>query len=135
MTKCGKFEIEVNPAHDNIIVHIEAGEDGNVWLSKAEIAQVFEVFYAAVSANIRAMMKSGDLCESRHVRTIHYRNKKGQICSNDLFNLEAAIALGFRMKGYKCQLFRQWVARQLSTVNNHKQMAFIVQMCNSGIKN
>lgn len=135
MTKWGKFEIEVNPAHDNITVHIEAGEDGNVWLSKAEIAQVFEIFYAAVSANIRVMMKSGDLCENRHVKTIHYENKKGQICSNDLFNLEAAIALGFRMKGYKCQLFRQWVARQLSTVNNHKQTAFIVQMCNSGIKN
>lgn len=135
MTKWGKFEIEVNPAHDNITVHIEAGEDGNVWLSKAEIAQVFEVFYAAVSANIRVMMKSDDLCENRHVKTIHYENKKGQICCNELFNLEAAIALGFRMKGYKCQLFRQWVARQLSTVNNHKQMAFIVQMCNSGIKN
>lgn len=135
MTKWGKFEIEVNPAHDNITVHIEAGEDGNVWLSKAEIAQAFEVFYAAVSANIRVMMKSGDLCENRHVKTIYYKKKKGQICSNDLFNLEAAIALGFRMKGYKCQLFRQWVARQLSTVNNHKQMAFIVQMCNSGIMN
>ena len=130
MTKWGKFEIEVNPSYDNISVHIEAGEDGNVWLSKAEIAQVFEVFYAAVSANIRVMMKSGDLCENRH-----YRNKKGQECSNDLFNLEAAIALGFRMKGYKCQLFRQWVARQLSIVNNQNQMAFIIQMCNSGVKN
>lgn len=135
MTKWGKFEIEVNPSHDDIIVYVETGEDGNVWLSKAEIAQAFEVFYAAVSTNIRVMMKSGDLCESRHVNTIHYRNKKGQICSNDLFNLEAVIALGFRMKGHKCQLFRQWVARQLSTVNNHKQMAFIIQMCNSGVKN
>ena len=49
--------------------------------------------------------------------------------------VEAVIALGFRMKGYKCQLFRQWVARQLSTVNNQNQMAFIIQMCNSGVKN
>lgn len=135
MTKWGKFEIEVNPSYDNVSVHIEAGEDGNVWLSKAEIAQAFEVFYAAVSANIRVMMKSGDLSENRHVKTIYYRNKKGQECSNELFNLEAAIALGFRMKGYKCQLFRQWVARQLSTVNNQNQMAFIIQMCNSGVKN
>ena len=95
MTKWGKFEIEVNPSYDNISVYIEAGEDGNVWLSKAEIAQAFEVFYAAVSANIRVMMKSGDLSENRHVKTIYYRNKKGQECSNELFNLEAAIALGF----------------------------------------
>ena len=135
MTKWGKFEIEVNPSHDDLIVHIEAGEDGNVWLSKAEIAQAFEVFYAAVSANIRVMLKSGDLNENRHVKNIHYKNKKGQECSNDFFNLEAAIALGFRMKGHKCQLFRQWVARQLSTSNNQKQMAFIVQMCNNGVKN
>lgn len=135
MTNWGKFEIEVNSSCNDLTVKIEAGDDGNVWLSKAEIAQTFEVFYAAVSANIRVMLKSGDLKEYQHVKTIHYTNKKGQKCSNDLFNLEAAIALGFRMKGYKCQLFRQWVARQLSKSSNQKQTAFFIQMCNSGIRN
>lgn len=135
MTKWGKFEIEIGSSGEDLVVNIEAGEDGNVWLSKAEIAPIFEVFYAAVSANIRVMLKSGELKEYRHMKTIRYTNKKGQECSSDLFNLEAAIALGFRMKGYKCQLFRQWVARQLSTPNNQKQRAFFIQMSNNGMKN
>lgn len=44
MTKWGKFEIEVNPSYDNISVHIEAGEDGNVWLSKAEMHRLLRFF-------------------------------------------------------------------------------------------
>lgn len=135
MTKWGKFEIEIKPSLNDLIVNIEVGEDGNVWMSKAEIARIFEVFYSAVSSNIRVMLKSGDLSENRHMRTIHYVNKKGVECSNDLFNLEAAIALGFKMKGYKCRLFRQWVARQLSAPSNQKQATFFIQMCNSGMKN
>lgn len=135
MTKWGKFEIEIKPSMNDLTVNIEVGEDGNVWMSKAEIAQIFEVFYSAVSSNIRVMLKSGDLTEDRHVKTIRYVNKKGVQCSNELFNLEAAIALGFKMKGYKCRLFRQWVARQLSAPGSQKQSTIFIQMCNSGIRN
>lgn len=135
MAKWGKFEIRVKPSFDDLVVNIEVGEDGNVWMTKAEIAHLFEVFYSAVSSNIKVMLKSGDLSEDRHVKVTHYKNKKGQECSNELFNLEAAIALGFKMKGYKCRLFRQWVARQLSTPNSQKQFSFFIQTHCNGMKN
>ena len=37
--------------------------EGDVWLAQFEIAQLFGVFVSAVSANIRAIYKSGSLKE------------------------------------------------------------------------
>ena len=45
-----------------------------VWLTQSQIADLFGVFTAAVSTNIRAILKSGVLYEDRVVRRTRCRN-------------------------------------------------------------
>lgn len=135
MKNWGKFIIETGVSSNDVSVKIEFGDDGNIWLSKIEIAQVYGVFYAAVSSNLRVMFKCGELDERIHMKTIRYINNQGKECQNELFNLEAIISLGFRMKGAKCKLFRRWVANKLSSPKGQNQIAYLFHLCDKGIHN
>lgn len=50
----------------------------------------------------------------------------------DLYSLETIIALGFRMKGLKCEAFRKWAARRLAESFEKKKSTVI--LCMSGEK-
>lgn len=76
-----------------------------VWLTQSQIADLFGVFTAAVSANIRAMLKSGVLHEDRVVRRTRCRN--GNIVAR--YSLEMIMALAFRLKSENVEVFRRWI--------------------------
>ena len=114
MVKIGNFEIEYDRnAPDKVTVKIETDKNGEVWLPKYEIARVYDVFGQAVNAGLKSLAKSGDFYEYRDMRVEHF-TYYGKQCSVDLYNLSTIIALGFRMKGLKCEAFRKWAARRLA---------------------
>ena len=76
-----------------------------VWLTQSQIADMFGVFTAAVSANIRAIFKSGILCEDHVIRRTRCRN--GNIVER--YNLERITALAFRLKSENAEAFRRWI--------------------------
>ena len=82
-----------------------------VWLTQSQIADLFGVFFAAVCANIRAILKSGVLYEDRVVRHIRYRD--GNIVEK--YNLEMITALAFRLKFEKAEAFRRWIVERTTT--------------------
>ena len=41
----------------------------------------------------------------------------GKNCSTDLYGLKTIVALGFRMKGLKCEAFRKWAALAAGVVS------------------
>jgi len=82
--------------------------NGTVWLSDWEIAQLFEVFQAKISSNIRSILKSGVLRAEDVFYCYHYENGN---CV-DLYNLEMITALAFRIHSYKAELFRKWLMKQ-----------------------
>lgn len=75
--------------------------------------------------------KTGDFDEYRDVRVEHF-TYNGKDCSVDLYSLETIIALGFRMKGLKCEAFRKWAARRLAESFEKKKSTVI--LCMSGEK-
>lgn len=79
-----------------------------VWLTQSQIADLFGVFTAAVSANIRAMFKSGVLHEDRVVRRTRCRN--GNIVKR--YGLEMIVALAFRLKSENAEAFRRWIVER-----------------------
>lgn len=81
-----------------------------VWLTQSQIADLFEVFTAAVHANIRAILKSGVLHEEHVVRRTRYRN--GNIVER--YNLEMVAALAFRLKSENAEAFRQWIVGRMT---------------------
>lgn len=89
---------------ENGLVTIRPTANG-VWLTQSQIADLFGVFTAAVSANIRAILKSGVLHEDRVIRRIRCRN--GNIVER--YNLEMITALAFRLKSENAEVFRRWI--------------------------
>ena len=85
--------------------------NGNVWMTEYEIADLFQVFISAVISNRKAILKSGvfwkdDVC--REVKTLN-----GSV---EQYNLEMIMALAFRIKSYRTEIFRNWMVRKLTTI-------------------
>lgn len=94
----------------NGLVTIRPTANG-VWLTQSQIADLFGVFSAAVNANIRAILKSGILCEDRVVRRTRCRN--GNIVER--YDLEMITALAFRLKSENADVFRRWIVERATT--------------------
>lgn len=82
-----------------------------VWLTQSQIADLFGVFSAAVSANIRAILKSGVLHEDCIIRRTRCRN--GNIVER--YDLEMITALAFRLKSENAEAFRHWIIERATT--------------------
>jgi len=84
--------------------------NGNIWLSDWEIANLFGVYQAKISSNIRAILKSGILWKEDVFTCHHYSNGN----SVDLYNLEMITALSFRIDSPKAERFRTWLVKQIT---------------------
>jgi hypothetical protein len=103
-----------NMNSDNIQVYIELSEDGTVWMTKNEIASLFNVYHSSVEANLKFLFKSDGFLEKTIKNEGHQTLGNGQKCIVEYFNLEVIIALSHRMDSYPCIHFRQWVAKQVT---------------------
>ena len=120
--------ITIKNAHSmSIQVTIELSEDGTVWMTKNEIASLFDVYRSSVAANLKSIFKSGGLFEKEVKKDIPQTLDNGQKCIVEYFNLEVILALCYRMNSPICTLFRQWVAKQVS-VPCKKQSPIIVHL-------
>lgn len=82
-----------------------------IWLTQSQIADLFGVFTATVSTNIRAILKSGVLHEDRIVRRTRCRN--GNIVEQ--YSLEMVAALACLLKSENAEVFRRWIVEQATT--------------------
>lgn len=91
--------------------------DGNVWLSQAEIAELFQVTPQAVTQHIGAIYDEGELEEGAtcndylQVRTEGKRQVSRHIAH---YNLPMILAIGFRVRSLRGMQFRRWAAEALS---------------------
>lgn len=132
MVKFGNFEVEYNRnAPDKVSVRIETDDKGEVWLQKCDIARAYGVFVQSVNAGLKSLAKTGDFDEYTDVRVEHFVYN-GKNCSTDLYGLKTIVALGFRMKGLKCEAFRKWAARRLAESFETKKNTVI--LCMTGEK-
>jgi len=103
-----------NTNSDNIHIYIELSEDGTVWMTKNEIASLFNVYRSSVEASLKSLFKSNGLLEKtvrQEERCIQTNNRK---CIVEYFNMEVIIGLSYRIDSYPCIHFRQWVAKQVA---------------------
>lgn len=83
-------------------------ENGNVWMTKHELARLFGVFVQTIDANVRSILKSRLLYDGDV--TITEKQDKSIVT---YYNLEAIIFLSFRINTYYTKLFREWVLNSL----------------------
>lgn len=78
--------------------------NGEIWMTVYQIAELFEVFPSAVTANIKSIFKKGILDETQAYKTYPSSNK-----TINLYNLKMVIALSYCLSSWKAEKFREWV--------------------------
>lgn len=100
--KISSIRIKITPVNDT------------VWMTKHQIADLFEVFVSKVRCNILSILKSGVLCESEVCRIYHYKN--GNFVEQ--YNLEMIIAVSFRIKSRNSEVFRRFIIEKFFRKEN-----------------
>ena len=90
-----------------------------LWLSKHEMANLFNVFVNSIGNNLRAIFKSGILREEE-VTKIHKFENNGRQSEVILYNLEALIFVSYRISSYESRALREWVMKALSEYTRTK---------------
>ena len=85
----------------------------NLWLTQAKMAELFEVQKAAISKHLKNIFESGELMEESVVSKMETTSADGKRYNTNYYNLDAIIAVGYRVKSRKATMFRIWANRVL----------------------
>lgn len=85
----------------------------NLWLTQAKMAELFEVQKAAISKHLKNIFASGELQEEAVVSKMETTAADGKRYNTSYYNLDAIIAVGYRVNSKKATMFRIWANRVL----------------------
>lgn len=85
----------------------------NLWLTQAKMAELFEVQKAAISKHLKNIFESGELQEEAVVSKMETTAADGKRYNTNYYNLDAIIAVGYRVNSKKATMFRIWANRVL----------------------
>ena len=91
-----------------------------LWMTKHEMADLFNVFVNTIGNNLRSIFKSGIFQEKNVTRIYKYENN-GRQCEMTEYNLEALIFVSYRIASFEAQAFREWVMKALTEYTRTKQ--------------
>ena len=90
-----------------------------VWLTQAQMAELFQKDRTVISRHIRNVFKEGELDESlvcaKFALPKKYGRREGYIQEKEatIYNLDVIISVGYRVKSQRGVQFRQWANRVL----------------------
>ena len=90
-------------------------EDEKVWLTQAQIVELFQSSKANISEHLKNIYKSEELIQSSTVRNFRTVRQEGnrQITRNlEYYNLDVIISVGYRVNTKRGIQFRQWANSQ-----------------------
>ncbi|MCA0458241.1 MAG: virulence RhuM family protein [Chloroflexi bacterium] len=99
-------------------VNIEVNvKDETVWLSQAQMAQLFQTERSVITKHINNIYKDGELDKnSTCAKIAQVQNEGNRVVSRsvDFYNLHMIISLGYRVKSSRGVQFRIWATKALS---------------------
>lgn len=91
--------------------------DDTFWLSQKAISELFGVKVPAISKHLTNIYKEGELSESMTIskmETVVSRGFRGDVVEKlDFYNLDAIIAVGYRVNSMQATQFRIWATKTL----------------------
>ena len=91
--------------------------DGTVWMSQAEIADLFQITTQAITQHVKAVYAEGELIEEATCKQdlrVQTEGKRRVSRSIKLYRLEMILAVGYRVRSPRGTQFRQWATAALS---------------------
>ena len=108
-----------NSTTEFLVFTLQAGEKGievrvldeTVWLTQKLIAALFDVDIRTVSEHLQNIFATKELTQDatlRNFRTVQTEGSREVVRNVGFYNLDAIIAVGFRVNSVRASQFRQW---------------------------
>ncbi len=115
MSQKKKLQIR-NSTAEFLIFTRQAGEDGievrvaeeTVWLTQKLIAVLFDKGRSTITEHLKNIFETGELEEKAVCRDFRHTAEDGKDYATGFYNLDAIIAVGFRVNSTRATQFRQW---------------------------
>jgi len=88
-----------------------------IWLTQAQIAELFQTTSQNVTLHLKAIFEEGELVEAATCKDyLQVRQEGAREVSRNLrhYRLEAILAVGYRVRSHRGTQFRQWATARLS---------------------
>ena len=89
--------------------------DETLWLTQKQLTELFDVKTPAISKHLKNIFESGELNENTVVSKMEITAQDGKKYKTQLYNLDAVIAIGYRINSQKATAFRIWATDVLKT--------------------
>lgn len=114
---------------DNIIIYnTEDGQsnvrlyakDGTVWLTQAQMAELFQKNISTISRHLSAIFDENELEQKSNLRFMQIANSDKPVA---FYSLSAILAVGFRVRSPRGTQFRRWAN---TTLKEYMQKGFVI---------
>ena len=88
-------------------------QEDTVWLSQAQLCELFQKSKATISEHIKNIFQEGELVFNSVVRNFRTTAEDGKSYDTNFYNLDVIISVGYRVKSYRGTQFRIWATQRL----------------------
>jgi hypothetical protein len=99
-----KYEIIIYQTVDGLTKIDVRMEDETLWLTQAQIAELFGRERSVITKHIRNIFNDSELDEKSNVQNMHIPNSDKPV---SLYSLDVILAVGYRVKSPRGTQFRQ----------------------------
>ncbi|MCA1797688.1 MAG: virulence RhuM family protein [Geobacteraceae bacterium] len=85
-------------------------DQDTVWLSQAQLVDLFERDVSVISRHIRNVFKDGELAQESNLQKMQIANSDRPVA---FYSLDVIISVGYRVKSQRGTQFRQWATKVL----------------------
>ena len=97
--------------------------DGTVWMTQAQMAELFQSSKQNIGQHLKHCMAEGELSADSVVKYLFTTAADGKKYKTAFYSLEAILAVGFRVRSPRGTQFRRWAN---TTLNEYLQKGFVI---------
>lgn len=86
-------------------------EDENLWLTQKMMAVLYDVSVSAINQHLKRIFDDGELIESSVIKKYLITAADGKNYQTNHYNLQAIIAVGFKVNNDRAVQFRKWAGQ------------------------
>ena len=86
-------------------------EDENIWLTRKMMATLYDVSVSAINQHLKRIFEDNELVEESVIKKYLITASDGKSYSTKHYNLQAIIAVGFKVNNDRAVRFRKWAGQ------------------------
>ena len=88
-------------------------KEETVWLTQKQIADLFGIQRPAITKHLNNIFKTSELIQDSVSSILEHTATDGKVYKTKFYNLDAIIAVGYRVNSKRATLFRIWATKIL----------------------